>query len=164
MRLNILLDDPGGARSGYANVDPFAPEGDRDRFKCDVSNLDAVVDNGEAVEIVAHDILDYFGVGKIDEILDHWVSKLAYGGRLSLSVVDVREVARGLLAESLPFNDASILIYGAQQRAWDFRRSMFTVARLAEVLENKGFNVLKKRIENFRAVVTCERPKKGGPR
>jgi hypothetical protein len=155
MKINLLLDNPGGARSGYLNIDPAAPPDDPDRLAGPVDDLGHAADAGEATHLVALDILDYFPAGEADAVLERWLSRLAHGGRLTMSVVDMREVARGLLAGTLGDQEANELLYGAPSAP--ARRSAYTLARVAGAFEELGYKVLARRIVNFRAVVTVER-------
>lgn len=154
MKLNILMDDPGGVRSGYVNVDPFVQEGDRSRSWADPRNLSAVADPGECEEVVALGVLDCYPADAVDGVLDHWLSLLAHGGRLTVSVTDLREVARGFLAGAIGLDEANSLLHGGAVK----KASALDLLSLAEVLENKGYKILHKRVVNRRAVVTCERP------
>lgn len=157
MKVNLLLDNPGDVRSGYLNIDPFAPaEGDQ-RVKGDVSDISWAVDDAEATEIVALDVIDFFPARDADRVLNNWLSKLARGGRLTVSAVDVREVARAFLAGTLHLDDVNDLLHGKQEQPWQCRRAAYTLDQLVEVLGNLGYKVLLKRVQNHRAVVTVER-------
>lgn len=156
MKVNLLLKNPGGIRSGFLNIDPFA-DGSDARVAADVSNLDHSVDAGELDELVALDVLNYFPGDQVDRLLDNWLSKLAYGGTITVGVVDVREVARALLANSIGLDLANDLLHGEHREPWQSRKCSLTLARLAEVLENKGYKILAKRTANFVAVVTAQR-------
>lgn len=139
------------------NVDNCAPMGDPKRTRGNVGDLSDLVDAGEAEEIVALDILDFFPGEMADQVLHNWLSRLSRGGKITVGVVDVREVARGLLDGRLTLDDAQELLHGRQTAEWDYRKSVFTLSHLVEVLTNLGLKVLKKRVENYRAIVTAER-------
>jgi len=159
VKVNLLIDNPGDVRSGYVNIDPLAPENDPDgRLKGDVGNLDHAVDGGEAEEILALEVLDYFPGHQADDILANWLSKLAHGGRLTISVVDVKEVARAVCSNNLSIDDINELLHGKQEKPWQFRKSAYTLSQLVEVLSNQGYKVLARRVQNYRALVTVERP------
>ncbi len=158
MKLNLLLDNHNDVRSGYVNVDPFAPEQDKyGRVRADVNNLDAVVEAGEATKIVVSDILSYFPPEQVDEILTNWLSKLAHGGTLAVTVVDLREVARKFLANIIPIEDMQSLLHGAQEQPWQFRKSSLTLPLLIEVFTTRGYKILSKRIQNNMATVVVQR-------
>jgi len=155
MKINLLINNHGDVRSGYINLDPAAPQDSPDgRLPADLSNLGQFVEANEATEIVAHDILDAFPGDKVDEALDNWVSKLAHGGRLVLSVIDFREVSRSYLSHILTIDKVNLLIHGEGHR----RNCSLTLEQLVDVLKNKGLKILIRRVENFRAVVVAERP------
>ncbi len=158
-RVNLLLDNPGDVRNGYLNFDPHAPENCLDgRICAAVDDLSHTIDFNELTELVAHDILDYFGMEQADKVLDHWLSRLAHGGTLSLSVVDLREVSREVLANTLDLADVNELLFGRQEREWQFKKSVFTLPVLIGMFEKKGYQVLLKKAANNRAVVTVQRP------
>lgn len=158
MKLNLLLNNPGGVRSGYTNVDPIAPENSLDSVRCDVTNLDTVCDAGEASELVAHDILDYIPRAQVPKVLNHWLSRLAHGGTFVLSCVDLLEVSRALVAYRLPLEEANKLLHGEQREPWEFRKDSYSLAQLVGFLKDRGLTIQKKRVENFRAIVVATRP------
>lgn len=159
VKVNLLLDNPGDCRSGHLNLDPFAPDIDdhSGRVKGDVFNLDAFVDDGEAEEIVALDILDYFPANEVDDILQNWLRKLARGGKLTIGVVDVREISRAILHNKLTYDEIGELLYGKQEFAWQYKRSGYTLFQLVAVFEGLGYRILSRRVHNYRAIVTVER-------
>ena len=158
MKINLLLNNPKDIRSGYINVDPFAILDDPfGRQNGEPNNLDFLVDNNEATEIIAHDILDRYTNQEVNEILDHWLTKLAHGGELVISMVDIREVSRAVISNSLPLDEVNRLLYGDQDHKVNFKKISLTLEYLTKLLESKGMQVLKKRISNFRAVVAARR-------
>lgn len=159
MKLNLLIDNPGDVRSGYVNVDPLAPESSPDgRVRAHLHDLSVVVDDGEAAEIVALDVLDYFPQAQADDVLSGWLKKLAHGGRLTIGVVDLKEVARGVVQHTLSAEDVNELLHGKQEQPWQFRKASYTAGQLAEVLGNLGYKILARRVQGHRAVITVERP------
>ncbi len=157
MKVNLLLDNPGDVRSGYLNIDAFAPPGDRERVKGDVYILDDHVDGGELEELVAHEVLDYVPLKDAGSVIDGWLSKLAHKGRITISVVDLREVCRAVLAGTVDLNTANQLLHGEQRRGWDKKRLSFTASVLSDILSQKGLKILSRKVTNHRAVVTAER-------
>lgn len=159
MKLNLLIDNPDDVRSGYVNIDPFAEPCDpHGRVKGALHDLGHTVDDGEASEIVANDVLDYHPGAVLDDVLNNWLKKLARGGTLTVSTVDVREVARLVWFGNVDINEANNLLHGEQKKEWQLRKVSLSLPHLVEVLEAKGFKVLQKRIHNLRAVVTVQRP------
>jgi hypothetical protein len=124
----------------------------------DFGNLDEHVDAAECDELIATDILDFLPAHQIDEVLNHWVSKIRHGGTITVGGLDLREVARGLVKHELNINDANLLIYGAQQAAWQHRRSSTTLQNVLAVLTSKGLKPIKKRVESYFYSITMERP------
>ena len=159
LKVNLLWDSPDDVRNGYVNFDEHAPIPDQaGRIKASVQNLDHFVEAGEADEIVSNDILNYLSADEGDAALTNWLSKLAHGGKLCVSVVDVREVSKKCLANVITIEDTNVLLHGDQEKPHRFRKTSFTLPLLIEVFTNRGFKVLTKRIQNSRAVIVVERP------
>jgi hypothetical protein len=158
VKVNLLLDSPSGALPGHLNLDPLAPAGDASRTPCDPTDLSPYVDAGEAQELLAHDVLDHVQLPRADAVLAHWASRLAHGGTLTVSCVDMMAVAHALADRTLSPEDAALLLHGEQRRGWDYRHSGRTLAQLARGLEGLGLQVLRKRTAGLRAVVVARRP------
>lgn len=158
-KVNLLLDNPGDIRNGYLNFDPHAPPQCTDgRIRAEIADLSHTVDFNECEELVAHDILDYFGMEEADRVLNHWLSRLAHQGTLSLSVVDLREVSRDLLANTIDIADVNELLYGRQTKPWQFKKCVFTMPVLVGMLQARGYKILTKKSSGYRAIVTVQRP------
>src|SRR5690606_36574162 len=111
-----------------------------------ITNLDSVADDGEAKEILALDILDYFPSAKADEVIRNWTRKLAHGGTLTISVVDVREVSRAIVNNAISMDDVNELLHGAQREGWQYKKASFTLAQLNEAFLEAGFKILARRV------------------
>lgn len=157
MKINLLLQNPLDIRSGHLNVDPYA-NGQDGRVKGRLLDLSPLVDANEASELIAHDILDFFGAVQVDQALNHWLSRLAHGGKIVVSAIDVGEVGRAFLSGTIDLDTANTLLYGEQDKPGRWRKSALTLSRLAAVLEGKDLKVLSKRVANYRGVVTAIRP------
>lgn len=162
MKVNLLLNAPGDVRSGYANIDPFH-EGDN-LVKGDVANLNWLCDDGECEEVVAHDLLDYYPRCGIEEIVTGWAKKLKRGGKLAISCVDLREVARGLLTGQLTSEQARTLLCGPQRQVWEFKKCPLTGQEVRDILKGIGLEVLTERYDGYRFVLVCGRPGGETPR
>lgn len=155
MKVNLLLNGKSDIRSGYLNIDPGTPDGCADgRVKADLVTFGGLVEDGEATEIVAFEILDAFAADHVDEVLDSWLKKLAHGGTIAITVIDLKDVARSVIGGVVGLEEANVLLHGSAYR----RQCSLTVSQLAAVLEGKGLKVIIKRVQNFRATVVAERP------
>lgn len=158
MKVNLLLDNPGGVRSGYLNIDPAAPPDDpHGRSACPIDRLEQLLDAGEVTELVAHDILDVFPSSRVGPVLEGWMSRLAHGGRLHLSVVDVREVCRGYLSGGITLGDVQELLHGQQTSPYKVRLSAHHAGVVRDFFDKRGWTIVRAAIENWRAVVTVAR-------
>lgn len=162
MKLNLLLKNPERILNGYINVDPFADKTD-ERIEGDIAQLtDAngveIVCDGEAEEIIAREVIEYFSPGQVDYLFNIWLKKLKIGGTLIVTAVDFEEVARGIvfgnIGNAQQLND---LIHGKQTEPWELKKTTFSLNILVGMLEGRGMRVLKKLNDDFRCILVAQR-------
>lgn len=158
MKINLLLDNKDGVLNGYLNIDPLS-ENCPSRIAGDVSNLDFICDNGEVEEILAYNIIEYFHFSLVDGIFNNWLSKLKVGGKLFVSIIDINELSRIYYLNKINLDKFNNIIFGEQKKNWDTKKCGLTVYNLTEVLENKGYKILKSEINGYEGLVACERVK-----
>lgn len=154
MRLNIFINNQAAKRSGYINLDGGLTEEKDGVLPCKPGKLNDIVCDNEADEIVAIDVLDAYPGSEIDAVLQHWLSKLAHGAKITIGLIDFKKVALGFAEGKISGEDMVALIYGTKY----VRRSTVTMSQLATVLENRGLKVISKKLENNRIIITAERP------
>ena len=67
--------------NGYINVDPVSRFDD---LESDVRNLDSIAEDAECSEVLAEEVIDFIRREEVYPILDHWISKLRHGGKMSI--------------------------------------------------------------------------------
>ena len=77
MKVNITFDEDNNL-NGYLNISP---------------NQLSSVDDGEADEVRAIDVLPYFPEEESANLLMSWIKKLRHGGHLIIGALDIYEVA-----------------------------------------------------------------------
>ena len=162
MKINLLLNNPNEIRSGYLNIDPFADGSDaRIPGNVNLTNPEeqSLVAKGEADEIVAHEILDYFPAVQVDALIKTWCEKLAFGGKLVISTVDLEKVCRGVVfGEFKSILESHQLLYGTQSQPWEYRKICMPQQVLVQYLQECGLKILSKTTENYRCCVIGVRP------
>jgi hypothetical protein len=156
MKLNLLLHGQ-DLRGGYLNVDPFA-EPDSDKVVGSVTNLDALVHDAQADEIIALDILDFLPACDVDATLEHWVSKLRHGGTVTIGGLDLHEVARRFHLGQIDLDAANQLIHGRQRFPWEYRKSTLALSVLISKLLTLGLIPTRKVYSDEFYCVTARRP------
>jgi hypothetical protein len=158
MRVNILLDNPAGIRKGFLNIDPFASTTD-ERITDDFKALNEV-DDGEAEEIIAIDIIDYLKTQDAHNAVANWVKKLQHGGILTLAFMDLYFICKAVNNRLLNLEEANIFLHGTQDKPWRLRKSTFTLDYISKLLEGNGLKILLKRIDpnSGRAYIKGMRP------
>lgn len=123
-----------------------------------VVNLDEAVEDAEATEIIALDVIDYVSPEDTDAVIDHWIKKLRHGGSLTIGGVNIFEVARCLNNYSLDIDMANKLLYGEQRSPWQYRKASLSLPRLVEKFEGCGLKIIRKDYKKFNYSVTGRRP------
>jgi len=127
---------------GYENIDPFALPNDKfGRINCHPDNLNLVVNDGQADEIIANLVLNYISHTKLYSTLKMWSNKLAHNGTLEIFYIDLIEVSRLVTTGQITENNAIELIYGSQKEEWDFFKSSISIYELKMFFENAGLVV-----------------------
>lgn len=120
MKINICFGDSSEYLNNYVNTNIFQS----DQFQqCHPENIDAIVDDGEAEQILAINVLNYIEYEKTKNVLTNWFNKLKYDGTMTVSFFDFLEIARLLSLGDLQINDAKKLFYGEQKEGWAFFKS-----------------------------------------
>ena len=94
MKINLTFDSKYNL-SGYTNIDPFPLPKENDTLLCHPENLDLVINDGEADEIIANMVLNHIEYKKIESCLNNWCKKLSHNGTLEIYYLDTLTVANG---------------------------------------------------------------------
>lgn len=127
MKINICFGNSNEYLNGYINTNFIK----NDKFEiCHPENIDIIVDDGEADEILAINVLNYIEFNKIKDVVTNWYKKLKYDGTITISFFDFVEICRALTTNQLSFSDAKKLIYGEQNEGWQFFKSGLSLVEL----------------------------------
>lgn len=146
MKLNLILN--GEPLTGYTNVDPYGFN-NSDKVVADLRNLDDVVDDAEAEEIIAEDVIDFLPLNDIESAINHWIKKLRHGGRIVIGGVDMYEVCKAFSSYSIDLATTNRILHGPQDKPYNERHANFTIIGLSDFLEERGLKILSKRVYGF---------------
>lgn len=152
MKLNLTLE-AGSPRSGYVNINPLADPNDPNFIRANVNELGIYVDDGEAKEIIALDLIDFVPIQEKENIVRHWLSKLALGGTITIGGNDLGQIARAHALNQIDLGQTAELLYGNQLQ----RSGLVTCSQMRKILEGGGLKVLSARLNNFSYHVIAER-------
>jgi hypothetical protein len=148
VKIRLSVGEPSVPMPGYIQVDPARPvEG------LSVSDLSRLSEEGEASEILAVDVLDFFHPEHRHAILSHWVSRLNKGGVIVLGTQEMVEVAR-LFMISGDHEAFRTAMYGPSGRR---RVSMGTLPELKHSLATLGLEIVKSYTRNNFSYVEAKR-------
>lgn len=134
--------------SGYTIISPINGQ----------SPLDlSIIDDGEADEIICHNVLQYVPIENMRSYLELLSKKLAHKGRLIIVSYDsislVSDYYHGKI-DTYRFNE---LIYGTKQWAWDFKQSIVSLDEVNETVRTLGLKVNSRKLHNNQFSIIVER-------
>ena len=157
VKINLLYGS-GDVLHTHLNLDPFVAEETDVLIRSDVKNLDSFVDDAEAKEIIALDVIDYIPLTDINKVIEHWVSKLRHGGSLIIGGTDLFEVSKAFAQYRLDITKTNKLIHGEQHKPYLIKRTNFSMLGLVDFLSALGLKIQKKRVNNFHMTIEATRP------
>ncbi len=156
MKLNLTIS--GLARNGWMNVDPLTQPNDQSKIAHNLDNLDEYVDNNECEEVVALEVLDIFPVQMKQQVLNHWSAKVAHGGTLTFSGVDLDKIAKIAFSKQVDSNQVNRLLYGECNNMWTIKKGLLTTQQACELALTSGqFKILSKEISGINYIIKAER-------
>lgn len=154
MKINLLRNS-NNLLNGYVNVDNFVGEG---KVQGDVTNLDSIVDDALADEIVAKNILQFYEYSKLVLIINGWIKKLRHKGSITIIVPDYRAICKGIVKDIIDVNTALPLLYGPQTHPLLCYKSSMSVDFIKQILIESGLVIEKIHLDDFQICITGYRP------
>ena len=154
MKVNLIIN--GHSLSGHVNIDPYG-FGDSSKVAGDVFDIGHAVQDSEATEILAHDIINFTEYSKIDSVILNWVSKLRHGGVIVIGGKDLWHVSKCYSQRLINTEEFNKAVFGNQEHKKDYRQSHVTMTEVVSKLESLGLKVLKKRVNGYEMVVEAVR-------
>lgn len=156
MRVNLLIDNHKGILNGYLNIDPFAT-GQDERKVGEVVTLDHLIDDGEAEQLIARHILEYFPLSAQRNILHNWLKKVKKGGEFIYEQTDFESVCIAFYMGKVNATEAQELLYGKQDKSWNIKKSGLSLLPFVQFLEGSGFKIIHKRLAELNFCVKAIR-------
>jgi hypothetical protein len=160
MKLNLLYGPGPIHGEGFLNINPFSDKDTDTQKQGGVENLDEFVDDGEAEQIIALDVIDYLEINKVVPVIVGWVKKLKHGGIITIGGVDLYEVSRNFFRYNISLLQANELIHGKSDMPFLVKKTQFTLKGVIDLLQGQlGLKILKKRLdqETLRYCVEAQR-------
>lgn len=152
MKINLLLNS-NDVRSGYLNMSPLAEPNDPDKIRCNPDNLSIYVDDGECEDFIATDMIDYVPQANKDTIMNHWMSKIALGGTLTIGGLDLTEVCRAITLRQISLQAGVECLYGKEIQ----RNSLIPAEQMRRLLEQKGYKIMEVKMIDLSYLIKAQR-------
>jgi hypothetical protein len=140
--MKVYLTVKGDNITGYHNID--ASSGG------DIVGMSGVEDS-EATEIIASDVINFTALSSLNDLLSSWVKKLRHGGRIVLGGVEIDEVCKAFITKAIDIKQFNDLVH-------EGRISQISSDGLDKMLTEHGLTITKKRTDNFNMIVEAMRP------
>ena len=143
MKVNITGNE---VRNGYLNVihgavltPPNAENVSEDTqiVVGRLNDLDPVVPDGAAEEILFNYALNILGPSDMVPVLEHWRNKLKEDGTLKVSFIDIKRLGRFITSGELSLEELDTIIYGPNHS----HLCLMDTNTLSNVLKNIGFRI-----------------------
>lgn len=159
MKLNIIHHNTHNFLNSHTNISPFNLE-HPEILSGDITDIDWIVDNGEAEQIIALDTIEYIPYNKICTVLSNWIGKLCVGGQLILGFIETAELVRWYYRGNIDLEGFNQLSHGNQKESQLVKLSSFSALDLIERLTQEHTIKLKKHtMINLDVTLTFERYK-----
>lgn len=149
MRVNIVMSKESHILEDYQNIS--------DRFIDDkvikvesLINLDGICCDGELEELRAYEVVEYLPDDVLEASIKCWMKKVSIGGYLTISALDMYELAYLITNGQMEIHQASSLIYGGKNNCFScgqmiryFKENNFSIDRVMK--ENIKFSIRGKR-------------------
>jgi hypothetical protein len=156
MRINLVWGDGIQTGADFLTINPYCNE-ETDAVKMgNPRNLDKWVDNGEAAEILAYDVIDFLEPTQVFDTINHWVGKLAHGGKIVIGGTDIYNVCLDFSRFKINIVQANKALHGSFEKPFLFRRVNYTLDGLVNQLRDCGLKILKKRFDTETYMMTVE--------
>lgn len=158
-KFNLIINDSTKLLQTHQNITVFPVE---NKYNCNVQegeilNLDWILSDGEADEIIADSILEYFPYEQLTNILSNWIKKLSLTGSIIIVGCDLKELSRlytfGKLNDEQYYN----LTYGKQKESWEIKKSGSHLNEMCSVLSKFGLQVVRKEYNTYKYVIEAKR-------
>ena len=136
--------------NGYINIDPYMG---KDKIAFDPRNLDELLDDAEATEIIVDDFTDYCSHTQLYPIMQNWVKKLRYGGKIIITGNDLKELCRKNFLGELDTGTFNTILFGEHNKAWKFKGSCITIDEVTNLMLSFGLKIQRREINGYRYIV-----------
>ncbi len=157
MKIFLSLNDP-QVMNSYLNIDPIQAQQNPNKTACDPANLDNLVDGGEAEEILAPDVLDYYPLADKITVVENWFGKLGHEGTITVGGLDLNELGRLIYLRELGVQQMNELMYGVQQGPALTRRALLTMQDVLDLFSAKpDYKITQKRFNGAFYLISAQR-------
>lgn len=147
VKIRLSVNEPAMRLPGYVEIDPANQPG------VNPADLSSFAEEGEAQEILASDMLDFYPQEHRFALVSHWASRLGRGGILSIGTIEAVEACRNFVESNDIQNFRSILFGPGNRR----RLSCGTLPEIVAMATDSGLKVVRSYVKNFFSYVEAIR-------
>jgi hypothetical protein len=116
------------------------------------------IDDGEALELILDNILEYIPSEQTLSFFKVLSNKLAHGGTATIVGKDLRLLTEAFVRGEIDIISFNRLIYGEKTHAWQFKLSGITLGDVNDICKSIGLNILERRLDGYDFIIKIQRP------
>ena len=123
------------------------------------AEIDVVIDDAEAIEIIANNVLEYVPQSEVIEFLTKIVNKLQHGGTLIITGVDAYTAAKDFVSYKISIEYFNALLHGGQEGGEKTKHTTLTLHGMVNFLQTRfGLKIISKVLEEHNFSIEAQRP------
>lgn len=132
-----------------------APENEGHQWVQDLSNIDSVVENSEATEIIVDSFLSSFGYQNVGSVVSKIASKLRMGGKLVIYENDIDLLSHQYSKSGMDIQDINNLLFSDTLAI----ACVLNTETITDLLEQMGLRIEERLInsDTMQSIITARR-------
>lgn len=139
--MKVNLECGSNILNGYVNINSEMVDnthvGDANFIIGVYNNLDPVLEDNSAEEIIFNPVLNCLPPSDIAQCVTHWRNKLIDGGMLVVSFTDILRVSTGIVRGDIDYQNAHNILYGQNGEI----KSLTDLNNIKSLLRQLGFTI-----------------------
>lgn len=141
MKVNIIVRRESSILNDWENISDRIDLENVKKVKS-IKNLDEYYDDGELEELRLNQVIESLKDDELESAMSNWMNKVGIGGVITITSLDILEVAHMLTSGSISVLQASSIIYSEKQNC-------FCREQIEAYLRQNGFAIERITLDNL---------------
>lgn len=141
MKVNIIVRRESSVLKDWENISDRIDLENVKKIKS-IKNLDEYYDDGELEELRLNQVIESLKDDELEPAMNNWMNKVGIGGVITITSLDILEVAHMLTSGGISVLQASSVIY-------DEKQNCFCREQIEAYLRQNGFSIERITLDNL---------------